>query len=109
MKFTWNIINTETGRPRKQNDTQYLMVKSCIQNAEETINKYFLSLADKLAVSISSSLGSPADRDFLSFMELAIKSKYPKICINPVLTTEIEKKIFILLKIKTPMAMMKYH
>jgi hypothetical protein len=64
MKSTCNIINTETGRTRKQNDTQYPMGKSCVQNAAETINKYFLSLADKLAVSISSSFGSPADRDF---------------------------------------------
>jgi hypothetical protein len=73
------------------------MGKSCVQNAAETINKYFLSLGDKLGVSISSSLGSPADRDFLSSMEQAIKSKYPKICINPVSTGEIEK-IFILLR-----------
>jgi hypothetical protein len=70
-KSTQNIIITETGRTRKQNGTQYLMEKSCVQNPAETINKYFLSLADKLAVSISSSLGSPADRDFLSFMEQA--------------------------------------
>jgi Notch-like protein len=38
-------------------------------------------------------LGSPADRDFLSFMEQAIKPKYPKICINPVSTREIENII----------------
>jgi oligoribonuclease (3'-5' exoribonuclease) len=82
------------------------MRKSCV-NAAETINKYFLSLADNLAVSISSSLESPADRDFLSFMEQTIKFKYPKICINPVSTGEIEK-IFILLKINTLVAMMKY-
>jgi hypothetical protein len=61
----------------------------------------------KLAVSISSSMGSPADRDFLSFMEQVIKSKYPKFCINPVLTGVIEK--IILLKVKTPVATMKYH
>jgi hypothetical protein len=70
------------------------MGKSCVQNAEETINKYFLSLVDKLAVSISSNLSSPADRDCLSYGEQAIKSKYPKICINPVSTREIEKIIF---------------
>jgi hypothetical protein len=41
MKSTWNIINTETGRTTKRNDTQYRMGKSCVQNAAETINKYF--------------------------------------------------------------------
>jgi hypothetical protein len=94
MKSTWNIIDTERGRTRKQNDTQYLIENSCVQNPAETIDKYFLSLADKLAVLISSSLGSPVDRDFLLFMEHAIKSKYPKICINPVSTREIENIIY---------------
>jgi hypothetical protein len=82
------------GRTIKQNDTQYIMGKSCVQNPAETISKCFSSLADKFAVSISSSLGSPADRDFLSFMEQAIKSKYQKNCINPVSTTEIENNIY---------------
>jgi hypothetical protein len=84
------------------------MGKSCVQNAAETINKYLLSLADKLAISISSSLGSPTDKDLLLFTEQAIQSKYPKICINPVSTGEIEKMIYYL-KIKIPMATMKYH
>jgi hypothetical protein len=54
------------------------MGKSGGQNIAETINKYFLSLADKLTNSVSSSFGSPSDSDYLPFMEQAIMSKYPK-------------------------------
>jgi hypothetical protein len=43
MKSNWNIINTETGRTRKQNNTQYLMGKSCVQNPAATINKYLIT------------------------------------------------------------------
>jgi hypothetical protein len=38
MTSTWNIINTETGRI-KRNDTQYLIGKSRVQSAAETINQ----------------------------------------------------------------------
>jgi hypothetical protein len=63
MKATWKIINIETGRSIKQDDTEYLIDKSCDQNGVETINEYLLSLADKLANSAISSLGSSSDRD----------------------------------------------
>jgi hypothetical protein len=70
------------------------MGKSCDRNAAETINKYLLSLSDKLAILISSRLGSTAEMDYLSFMEQAIKSKYPKIRINPVSIGKVEKIIY---------------
>jgi hypothetical protein len=101
MKSTWNIINIEKGRTMTWSVTQYLMGKSCDQNDTETINKYFLSLSDKLVNSISSKLRSPADMDCWSSVEQAIKSEYPKLCINPVSTGETEKIIYSF-KIKDP-------
>jgi hypothetical protein len=41
MKSTWKIINIETGRTTKRNDTQYLMGKSGGQNVAETINIFY--------------------------------------------------------------------
>jgi hypothetical protein len=46
--------------------------------------------------------------DYLSFMEQAIKSKFPKLCNKPVMTDEIEKKSFTLLKLKIPVPMTSY-
>jgi hypothetical protein len=84
----------ETGRTVKQDDTQYLIGKSRGPYVAETINEYFLSLANNLTNLAASSLGNSADRDFLSFMEQAIKSKFPKICNKSVTTREIEKIIY---------------
>jgi hypothetical protein len=92
MKSTWKIINIETGRTTKQDDTRHLIGKSCDQNVAQTITEYILSLADNLAKSATHGLGSLHNMDYLSFMEQAIKSKFPKICNKPVMTEEIEKK-----------------
>jgi hypothetical protein len=46
-----------------------------------------------LANLAESSLGGSSDREFLSYMEQAIKFKFPKICNKPVTTKEIEKII----------------
>jgi hypothetical protein len=82
MKATWKIINIETGRSIKRDDTQYLIHKSCDQNGVETINENFLSLVDKLANSAISSLGSSSDGDYLSFVEHGLKAKFSKFVIN---------------------------
>jgi hypothetical protein len=52
IKSTWKIINIETGRTTKRDDTKYLIGKSRGPYVAETINEYFLSLADNLTVSI---------------------------------------------------------
>jgi hypothetical protein len=70
------------------------MGKSCDQNVAQTVNEYFLSLADNLANSATSGLGNLHDMDYLIFMEQTIKSKFPKICIKPVMTEEIERNIY---------------
>jgi hypothetical protein len=57
----------------------------------ETINKCVLSLAENLT---KSNRGNTSDMDFLPFMEFAVKSKIPKICIKPVTTEEIERIIY---------------
>jgi hypothetical protein len=49
MKSTWKIINIETSRPVKRDDTQYIIDKARGPHVAETINAYFLSLADNLA------------------------------------------------------------
>jgi hypothetical protein len=46
MIATWKIINIETGRTTLRDDTQYLIDKSHDRNVAETINEYFLSLAE---------------------------------------------------------------
>jgi hypothetical protein len=46
-----------------------------------------------LAKLADSSLGGSSDREFLSYMEEAIKSKFPKIRNKPVMTKETEKII----------------
>jgi hypothetical protein len=62
MKSTWEIINIETGRIAKRDETKYLIGKS--RDIAETINDYFLSLADNLANSVENSLDGSSDRDF---------------------------------------------
>jgi hypothetical protein len=94
MKATCKIINIGTGSSIKRDDTQYLIDKSCDQNGVETVNEYFLSLADKLANSAISSLGSSSDMVHLSFMEHGLKGKFPKICNKPVTIQEIEIIIY---------------
>jgi hypothetical protein len=49
MKSTWKTINIETGRSVKRDDTQYITDKAHGPHVAETINEYFLSLADNLA------------------------------------------------------------
>jgi hypothetical protein len=94
MNSTWKIINTETGRTTKRDDIQYLIDKSHDQNVAEIINEYFLSIANKLSNSVNSSQCNSSDIDYLSFMEQAIKTNYPKICNKPSTTKEIEKIIY---------------
>jgi hypothetical protein len=91
MKSTWKLINIETGRSVKRDDNQYIFDKAHGPHVAEIINEYFLSLADNLANLAESSLGGSSDREFLSYMEEAIKFKFPKICNKPVMTKEIEK------------------
>jgi hypothetical protein len=91
MKSTWKSINIKTGRTTIRDDIQYIIGKCCDQNVAETINEYFLSLADSLT---KSNFGNTSDMDYLLFMEHAIKSKFPKICIKPVTTEEIERIIY---------------
>jgi hypothetical protein len=93
MKYTWKIINIETGRSVKREDTKYIIDKARGPHVAENINEYFLSLADNVANLAENSLGGSSDREFLSYMEQAIRSKFPKICYKPVTTKEIEKII----------------
>jgi hypothetical protein len=94
MKATRKIINIETGRSIKRDDTQYVADKSYDQNGVETTNEDFLSLADKLANSVISSLGSSTDRDYLSYMEHGLQAKFPNICNKPVTIQEIDRIIY---------------
>jgi phosphatidylinositol kinase/protein kinase (PI-3 family) len=97
MKSTWKIINIETGRSIKRDDTQYIIDKARGPHIAETINEYFLSLADDLANLAESGLGGSSDGT--PYMEQAIKSKFTKIRNKPVMTKEIEKIIHSLKKV----------
>jgi hypothetical protein len=54
LKTTWKIINTETGRTSKCDDTQHLIEKCNGQKVAELINVYFISIANKLINSVNS-------------------------------------------------------
>jgi hypothetical protein len=94
MNTTWKIINTETGRTTKRDDTQYLIDNFNDQNVAEILNKYFVSIANKLTNSVNSNQCNSSGIDYMSFMEQAIKTNYPKICNKPSTTKEIEKIIY---------------
>jgi hypothetical protein len=93
LKTTWKIINTETGRTSKHDDTQHLIEKFNGQNVAELINEYFISIANNLTYSVNSKHCNSSATDYLSFMEQAITNNYPKICSKPSTTNEIEKVI----------------
>jgi hypothetical protein len=54
---------------------QYIIDKARGPHVTETINEYFLSLADNMANLAEISLGGSSDREFLSYMEQASKLK----------------------------------
>jgi hypothetical protein len=93
LNTTWKIINTEIGRTSKHDDTQHLTEKFNGQNVAELINKYFISVANKLTNSVNSKQRNSSVTNFLSFMEQAITTNYPKIHKKPSTVKEIEKII----------------
>jgi hypothetical protein len=95
LNTTWKIINTETGRTSKRDDTQHLIEKFNGQNVTALINEYFISIANKnkLTNSVNSKQRNSSVTDYMSFMEQAVTTNYPKIHNKPSMTKEIEKII----------------
>jgi hypothetical protein len=71
LNSTWKIINKETGRISKHDDTQHLIEKFNGQNVAEQMNEYFISIAN------------PSVTNYVSFMGQAIAANYPVICNKP--------------------------
>jgi hypothetical protein len=82
LNTTWIIINTETGRTSKHDDTQYLIEKFNGQNVAELINDYFTSTANKLTNSVNSKQCNSSATGYLSFMEQAIQIVILQFIIN---------------------------
>jgi hypothetical protein len=94
MKTAWKFVNLETGRINKTNCTQQLIDKYKDQNVAEYLNKYFLTIADKLVNKADSNHPNNTAIDFRSFMEQAISKNYPPISNKPSTVHEIEKIIY---------------
>jgi hypothetical protein len=90
LNATWKIVNIETGRISKRDDTQHLIEKFNGQNVAELINEYFISIASNLTNSVNNKQCNSSAIDYLSFMEQAITINYPKIRNKPSTTNEIK-------------------
>jgi hypothetical protein len=106
LNTTWKIINTETGKTTKHDDTQLLINKYNGQNVAELINECFISICNNLSNSVNSKHCNSSVTDYLSFIEQTISSNYPKICNEPSTVNEIEKSLTPS-KLKTPVVMTK--
>jgi hypothetical protein len=79
MKTAWKIVNLETGRINKTNSNKQLIDKYKDQNVAEYLNKYFLTIADKLVNKADSNQSNNTADYFRSFMEQALSNNYPPI------------------------------
>jgi hypothetical protein len=68
LNSTWKIINTESGRISKQNNSQDLIKKFKNQNAAEHINGYFISISNKLIKTDNGKHGNSTATEFSPFM-----------------------------------------
>jgi hypothetical protein len=98
MKTIWNIVKTETGKKESKEEIHLLNINGNVtynqQIMVESFNDCFLTIADKITDSSSSSkTGQPDNNNFLNYMLQTFKHPFPSIRFKHTSTQEIEEII----------------